>query len=108
MPELTLDRITKHFKNKIAVDHVSICLQDGVYGFLGANGAGKTTLLRMIGTTEFQLTNWTVITVIFWGTCLRISDIIRTLPPDGTWNIWRHAKLSLQISRKKRCRNFSA
>ena len=48
MPELTLDRITKHFKNKIAVDHVSICLQDGVYGFLGANGAGKTTLLRMI------------------------------------------------------------
>ncbi len=48
MPELTLDRITKHFKNKIAVDHVSISLQDGVYGFLGANGAGKTTLLRMI------------------------------------------------------------
>lgn len=48
MPELKLDRITKRFKNKIAVDHVSLCLQEGVYGFLGANGAGKTTLLRMI------------------------------------------------------------
>ncbi|GFI44612.1 MAG: ABC transporter ATP-binding protein [Dorea sp.] len=48
MPELTLDRISKHFKNKIAVDNVSLSLSEGVYGFLGANGAGKTTLLRMI------------------------------------------------------------
>jgi len=48
MPELTLERITKHFKNKIAVDNVSLCLKEGIYGFLGANGAGKTTLLRMI------------------------------------------------------------
>ena len=43
MPELTLDRITKHFKNKIAVDNVSLTLREGVYGFLGAIGAGKTT-----------------------------------------------------------------
>ena len=48
MPELTLDHITKHFKNKIAVDNVSLTLREGVYGFLGANGAGKTTLLRMV------------------------------------------------------------
>ena len=48
MPELKLDRITKQFKNKIAVDNVSLNLHEGVYGFLGANGAGKTTLLRMI------------------------------------------------------------
>ncbi len=48
MCELRLDRLTRHFKNKIAVDNVSLCLQEGVYGFLGANGAGKTTLLRMI------------------------------------------------------------
>lgn len=48
MPELILDRITKRFKNKIAVEQVSLCLRNGVYGFLGANGAGKTTLLRMV------------------------------------------------------------
>ncbi|MCI8598193.1 MAG: ABC transporter ATP-binding protein [Lachnospiraceae bacterium] len=48
MPELILDRVTKHFKHKIAVDQVSLRLEEGVYGFLGANGAGKTTLLRMI------------------------------------------------------------
>lgn len=48
MPELKLERITKQFKNKIAVEHVSLCLKEGVYGFLGANGAGKTTLLRLL------------------------------------------------------------
>ncbi|MDE7310247.1 MAG: ABC transporter ATP-binding protein [Eubacterium sp.] len=48
MPELLLDRVTKQFKNKIAVDSVLLLLKSGVYGFLGANGAGKTTLLRML------------------------------------------------------------
>lgn len=48
MPELELDRVEKHFKNKIAVDGVSLKLNNGIYGLLGANGAGKTTLLRMI------------------------------------------------------------
>lgn len=48
MPKLVLDRVTKRFKNKIAVDQVSLSLTEGVYGFLGANGAGKTTLLRML------------------------------------------------------------
>lgn len=46
--ELIFDRVTKQFKNKIAVDRVSLSLQKGVYGLLGANGAGKTTLMRMM------------------------------------------------------------
>lgn len=46
--ELIIDRLTKQYKNKIAVDRISLNLQKGVYGLLGANGAGKTTLMRMI------------------------------------------------------------
>ncbi len=46
--ELSFDRLTKHYGNKIAVDCVSAVLTPGVYGLLGANGAGKTTLLRML------------------------------------------------------------
>ena len=46
--ELSLDRLTKHYGNKIAVDCVSATLRPGVYGLLGANGAGKTTLMRML------------------------------------------------------------
>ena len=46
--ELSIDRLTKHYGNKIAVDCVSATLKPGVYGLLGANGAGKTTLMRML------------------------------------------------------------
>lgn len=46
--ELVLDRVTKQYKNKIAVDRVSYVMRPGVYGLLGANGAGKTTLMRII------------------------------------------------------------
>ena len=46
--ELVVERLSKQYKNKIAVDRVSLRLQPGVYGLLGANGAGKTTLMRMI------------------------------------------------------------
>ena len=46
--ELVLDRLTKKYSNKIAVDRVSAKLKPGVIGLLGANGAGKTTLMRMI------------------------------------------------------------
>lgn len=46
--ELVVDRVTKEYKNKIAVDRLSLNLTSGVYGLLGANGAGKTTLMRMI------------------------------------------------------------
>ncbi len=46
--ELVIDRVSKQYQNQIAVDRVSVKLQKGVYGLLGANGAGKTTLMRMI------------------------------------------------------------
>ena len=46
--ELVLDRVSKQYQNKIAVDRLSVTLKPGVIGLLGANGAGKTTLMRMV------------------------------------------------------------
>ena len=46
--ELKIEHISKQFKDKAAVDDVSLTLTTGVWGLLGANGAGKTTLMRMI------------------------------------------------------------
>ena len=46
--ELVIDRVSKQYKNRIAVDRVSLRLTKGVHGLLGANGAGKTTLMRML------------------------------------------------------------
>ena len=46
--ELTVQELTKRYKDKKAVDGVSLRLTQGINGLLGANGAGKTTLMRML------------------------------------------------------------
>ncbi len=46
--ELQIDHISKRFKDKKAVQNISLKLTPGVWGLLGANGAGKTTLMRII------------------------------------------------------------
>ena len=46
--ELRIEHITKQYKDKLAVDDVSLEIAPGVWGLLGANGAGKTTLMKMI------------------------------------------------------------
>ncbi|HBC96799.1 MAG TPA: ABC transporter ATP-binding protein [Clostridium sp.] len=44
---LEICNLTKQYKDKIAVDSVSLNISPGVWGLLGANGAGKTTLIKM-------------------------------------------------------------
>lgn len=46
--ELTINKLSKHYGNKIAVDCFETTLSDGVHALLGANGSGKTTLMRML------------------------------------------------------------
>ncbi|MCL1964482.1 MAG: ABC transporter ATP-binding protein [Firmicutes bacterium] len=46
--ELFIDRLTKQYGAKLAVDRFTLKLSKGIYGLLGPNGSGKTTLLRMI------------------------------------------------------------
>ena len=46
--ELSIEELNKRFGTKSAVSNISVTLQPGVYGLLGANGAGKTTLMRMV------------------------------------------------------------
>lgn len=48
MHELELKQVNKTFKNKAAVQDISVCFTHGIYGLLGENGAGKTTLMRML------------------------------------------------------------
>lgn len=45
--ELEFIGLTKSYKKKMALDHVSAVLDSGVYGLSGANGAGKTTLINI-------------------------------------------------------------
>lgn len=50
--ELSLNGVSKQYKDKLAVNSVSLSLHDGIYGLLGPNGSGKTTLMRMICTVS--------------------------------------------------------
>jgi spermidine/putrescine transport system ATP-binding protein len=52
--DLSVQNVTKKFKDFIAVDNVSFEVPDGqFFSILGPSGCGKTTLLRMIaGLTE--------------------------------------------------------
>ena len=50
-PVLIVERLTKRFGERTAVDEVSFEVGAGeVFGFLGPNGAGKTTTVRMLST----------------------------------------------------------
>ena len=46
---LVVTNLVKRFGSKVAVDHLSLQMEEpGVFGLIGTNGAGKTTSIRMI------------------------------------------------------------
>lgn len=46
---IEIKNVTKRFDDKIAVDNISLSIEDGdIFGLLGPNGAGKSTLISMI------------------------------------------------------------
>ncbi|MBT2655442.1 ABC transporter ATP-binding protein [Bacillus sp. ISL-18] len=49
MNVLEIKNLTKKFGDFIAVDNMSLAIQEGeIFGFLGSNGAGKSTTINMI------------------------------------------------------------
>jgi ABC-2 type transport system ATP-binding protein len=46
---ITINQLTRHFKETVAVDNLSLEVYAGeIFGFLGHNGAGKTTTVRLL------------------------------------------------------------
>ena len=46
---LKCENLVKQYKDKRALDNVSLTLEKGkIYGLIGRNGAGKTTLLSVL------------------------------------------------------------
>jgi len=49
MTIIETDKLTKKFRDVIAVNNISLHVERGeIYGFLGLNGAGKTTTIRLL------------------------------------------------------------
>ncbi len=48
---LSMQHISKSYGKKLAVNDVSLTIEEGeIFGLIGMNGAGKTTILRMLAT----------------------------------------------------------
>ena len=53
---ITIDDLTKVYRSRfyrthtVALDHLSLAIEMGMFGLLGPNGAGKTTLMRVLAT----------------------------------------------------------
>src|SRR5712671_6212646 len=46
---IELNKVTKHYGSKMAVNHLSLRIEQGeLFAFLGPNGAGKTTTIKMM------------------------------------------------------------
>ena len=41
-----INDLSKYYKNKKALDHITLHLSSGIYGLIGPNGAGKSTTIR--------------------------------------------------------------
>ena len=53
MSDVRLENLTKSFKDVVAVDDISLTIEEGeFFSLLGPSGCGKTTTLRMIGGFE--------------------------------------------------------
>src|SRR5688572_9788499 len=46
-PLLKAERLTKHYRNVVALNEVSFNIYDGITGILGENGAGKSTAIKI-------------------------------------------------------------
>ncbi|HYV98632.1 MAG TPA: ABC transporter ATP-binding protein [Gemmatimonadaceae bacterium] len=48
MPLLTASNLTKRYPSVVALDSLTLEVEPGIIGFVGANGAGKSTFIRVL------------------------------------------------------------
>ena len=49
MIAIKIDMLTKRYRDVVAVDGLSLCIEEGeIFSLLGVNGAGKTTTVKML------------------------------------------------------------
>ncbi len=91
--------LTKAYKGRVAVDHVSLSVAEGeVFGFLGPNGAGKTTtLLMLLGLTEPTSGKARVLGVDPTRQPMKVKAMIGYLPENMGFYSDLNARQSLRL-----------
>lgn len=85
---LEFDRVTKRFGQTVALDDLSMTLQQGeVVGLLGSNGAGKTTALRvLLGLIKPTSGQATVYGYDSWKDPVAVHQRLAYVPSE--FNVW--------------------
>lgn len=119
MPAIETEALTKKYDSLVAVDSVSLKVEEGeLFGLLGPNGAGKTTLIHMLST----ITHPTEGTARVWGFDIKkdaskvrasIGMVFQDTTLDdrltGRENLDLHGRLyGLKSERKKRIEDVLA
>jgi ABC-2 type transport system ATP-binding protein len=84
VPALELEHLTKRFGDKVAVDALSLALEQGTFlGLLGRNGAGKSTTLKLVtGLLEPTAGNIRVLGLDLQQEPIAIKRQIGVMPED--------------------------
>lgn len=74
--------LCKRFGDKVALDHVSLDISQGMFGLLGPNGAGKTTLMKILATLLKKSEGKVEICGMTVENSSKIRSLIGYLPQD--------------------------
>ena len=79
---IILNNLTKKYGKNIALNNISVTINEGMYGLLGKNGAGKTTLMRILTTILPYDSGSVEVCGIPYKNAREIRKIVGYLPQD--------------------------
>src|SRR5881227_4025191 len=87
---LELRELTRRFRGRAAVDHLSLAVPRGaVYALLGENGAGKTTTIRMlVGQLEPDAGQATILGLDCWRDAAKLRPRVGYVPERPRFYDW--------------------
>lgn len=98
---IDVNEVSKQYANHLALDNVSIGIQEGVvFGLLGPNGAGKTTLIRILNQIIYPDSG----SIYFKGHPIQLEDVsqIGYLPEErGLYKKMKAGEQAMYLARLK-------
>jgi ABC-2 type transport system ATP-binding protein len=79
---IILKDVSKFYGKKLALDHVNLKIEKGMFGLLGRNGAGKTTLMKTMTTLLTPSSGGITICGVNVKEAAKVREMIGYLPQD--------------------------
>lgn len=80
--EIKIQALKKNYGRKVALDNISLTIENGMFGLLGRNGAGKTTLMQILSTLREPTSGTVTFDKIPLEDIRKIRPLIGFLPQE--------------------------